>query len=889
MHEHPQTPGQAEAERDPAVEADSTRERVGAPPGLTARRSHRALGNRAIIQARIAGASLGLLREDASGGHRGSADDIRAAAGEGVAGAGAPLPHLERLRSAFPGSPLLDEARAYTGNAAAVAARRLGAAAFATHDGGVPKVAFRDPAPDLATTVHEVAHLHQQRRGEVPAGSISREGDALEREADAAAERAAAGLGAPATGGAAEGPPTEGAIQPIIVYGESTLINSGKDPLLNTIAARIEGAVQDQLGAPLREEGTRGLRRWLRAMAREEESHTVEELTRTFVERVRLLWRDRAKAASHDSRSATDAFTASDPSPTDLRTLALEAPWTPMDLSGLEADDASAGRVEAAPAGGADAAAAPAAAAPARVPDPTDPTARRDAMAGHLGTLFATARIAKYEFKDTVRRWASKDGTTTRPVKGRTVVFRGDGPGHTRDEKLYSGMKKIGRSVTKAIEKVSMEGKTIESASRAQTDVLGATIRYDTLSGMRRHLPKLKKRIRADGELVILKNRITDPNNRDMLLNIRLRSGLTIEVQLALSNILARKQETKGIVPSEMRETVGMGAATTHQVYDVKRELQSLVVDLPEVTFPVDEATRDESDHMLRRKLSYALSAASSLGETAKKASGASPRTPRGGHVRRASSRSIVGLESLGSLRRTYSALPDAPTASAITSSRDVFADLKLKAKLGREISAAEGASIEARKRDLKARYSAILEQLVADFSLPFRGAPGAKSDALALKLTDAPFKAMFSSEVDSKAEAAYEWLQRVRTVGLPKAHDLTAMDTEMRASGKATIAARKGKRDGPPVPAPGYKRLKEIYTAEASAAIDSQGGVTLPRRPDAAPASQRELITKYRKRIEGAYHRTEHERLHYMSHVQTLIDVLKGIEDLYEQMDRAG
>ncbi|WP_437723470.1 eCIS core domain-containing protein [Sorangium sp. So ce861] len=106
------------------------------------------------------------------------AGDARAIARAGVAGADAPLPHLDRIQASF-GREDVRHVRAAMGGTAADAATRLGARAYTIG----PRVGFRS-APDLRLAAHEAAHVVQQRDGVQLAGGVGREGDAYEREAD---------------------------------------------------------------------------------------------------------------------------------------------------------------------------------------------------------------------------------------------------------------------------------------------------------------------------------------------------------------------------------------------------------------------------------------------------------------------------------------------------------------------------------------------------------------------------------------------------------------------------------------------------------------------------------------------------------------------------------
>ncbi|MBC7974406.1 MAG: DUF4157 domain-containing protein, partial [Myxococcales bacterium] len=116
--------------------------------------------------------------------------DIAEVAGRGVAGAGAPLPHLARIQASF-GRHDLSGVQAHEGAAAATASRELGAKAYAFGDA----VAFAD-SPDLHTSAHEAAHVVQQRGGVQLKGGIDQPGDDYERHADAVADRVIAGQSA---------------------------------------------------------------------------------------------------------------------------------------------------------------------------------------------------------------------------------------------------------------------------------------------------------------------------------------------------------------------------------------------------------------------------------------------------------------------------------------------------------------------------------------------------------------------------------------------------------------------------------------------------------------------------------------------------------------------
>jgi hypothetical protein len=113
-------------------------------------------------------------------------------AAQGVAGAGAALPHLAQIQASF-GHHDVSGVRAHQGTAATIAARELGADAYAVGN----TVAF-SRGPDLHTAAHEAAHIVQQRRGVQLKDGIDQPGDAYERHADAVADAVVAGRSAEA-------------------------------------------------------------------------------------------------------------------------------------------------------------------------------------------------------------------------------------------------------------------------------------------------------------------------------------------------------------------------------------------------------------------------------------------------------------------------------------------------------------------------------------------------------------------------------------------------------------------------------------------------------------------------------------------------------------------
>jgi hypothetical protein len=113
----------------------------------------------------------------------GPSDAPVAVAERGVEGAGAPLPHLDRIQRAF-GRHDVSHVRTATGGAAAESSRALGASAYAVGD----RVGFAS-SPDLHTAAHEAAHVLQQQGGVHLKGGIDGgANDPHEQHADAVAD-----------------------------------------------------------------------------------------------------------------------------------------------------------------------------------------------------------------------------------------------------------------------------------------------------------------------------------------------------------------------------------------------------------------------------------------------------------------------------------------------------------------------------------------------------------------------------------------------------------------------------------------------------------------------------------------------------------------------------
>jgi hypothetical protein len=127
----------------------------------------------------------------AQGSQDADGETTRRTAASGVAGAGGPLPHRDRIQRLFGPAHDVSTISAHVGGPAADAAGQIGARAYAT---GI-NVAFAE-SPDLHTAAHEAAHVVQQRSGVQLKGNVGEVGDAYEQHADAVADRVVQGTSA---------------------------------------------------------------------------------------------------------------------------------------------------------------------------------------------------------------------------------------------------------------------------------------------------------------------------------------------------------------------------------------------------------------------------------------------------------------------------------------------------------------------------------------------------------------------------------------------------------------------------------------------------------------------------------------------------------------------
>lgn len=116
---------------------------------------------------------------------------IKRAAPQGFQGSSGALPHFETIQKAFGQEHDLSGVASFVGGPSKEACTTMGASAYTSGD----KVAFQR-SPDVKLAAHEAAHVVQQKAGAKVPGGVGKTGDAFEQNADAVAERVAAGRSA---------------------------------------------------------------------------------------------------------------------------------------------------------------------------------------------------------------------------------------------------------------------------------------------------------------------------------------------------------------------------------------------------------------------------------------------------------------------------------------------------------------------------------------------------------------------------------------------------------------------------------------------------------------------------------------------------------------------
>ncbi|WP_428264373.1 DUF4157 domain-containing protein [Haliangium sp.] len=168
-------------------------------------------------------------------------ENVHELATQGVSGAGARLPHLDRIQTAFGSQHDLSNVQTYTGGAAGDASSKLGADAYTRGE----RIAFRN-TPDLRLAAHEAAHVVQQRGGVHLPGGVGTPGDAYERHADDVAARVAAGQSASdllssTPGNAPTSGPVQFAIPVAVIWGAKAVAATTFDAFIDFAIAAVLG------------------------------------------------------------------------------------------------------------------------------------------------------------------------------------------------------------------------------------------------------------------------------------------------------------------------------------------------------------------------------------------------------------------------------------------------------------------------------------------------------------------------------------------------------------------------------------------------------------------------------------------------------------------------
>jgi hypothetical protein len=186
-----------------------------------------------------------------------SAEQVHAAAAQGVATPASPLPFFEQIQASFGPRHDLSSISAHLGSTATASAHAMGASAFATGR----DVVFAG-APDLHTAAHEAAHVIQQAHGVTLYGGVGAVGDRYEAHADAVADRVVAGqsaadlLDAFTGGAAATSAPAGGVQQRSLAEGLRAALAAPAAEAAAAHAAPVQRALIDRLRGIVQTSGT---------------------------------------------------------------------------------------------------------------------------------------------------------------------------------------------------------------------------------------------------------------------------------------------------------------------------------------------------------------------------------------------------------------------------------------------------------------------------------------------------------------------------------------------------------------------------------------------------------------------------------------------------------
>jgi hypothetical protein len=173
------------------------------------------------------------------------------------------------------------------------------------------------------------------------------------------------------------------------------------------------------------------------------------------------------------------------------------------------------------------------------------------------------------------------------------------------DYKYRKGLKSVSRSITKAKEyeeNLNKEGD--EAAERhgvdSMIDMIAGSLIFKNLGDLFKGYSILKTELaNKHATIVRFKNRMHKAHLRDILMNIKMRSGFVVELQLHLAPTIGAKMGKPSKVAADASGKGGHTAYTAHDAYDYQRIIEPFIGILSTIEFstyidPADDFEKHE-------------------------------------------------------------------------------------------------------------------------------------------------------------------------------------------------------------------------------------------------------------------------------------------------------
>lgn len=214
---------------------------------------------------------------------------------------------------------------------------------------------------------------------------------------------------------------------------------------------------------------------------------------------------------------------------------------------------------------------------------PPSPAVQR-VTADDMGLLMAMAELEAPGFHRLMKAVASKTNS---------------------DYKYRKGLKSVSRSITKAKEyeaklNISGDKQAARHGVESMVDMIAGSLIFKNLGDLSAGYQILQTELtNKQATIVRLKNRMDKPHLRDILLNIKMRSGFVVELQLHLAPTIGAKMGKPSKVAADSSGKGGHTVYTAHDAYDYQRIIEPFIAILSTIRFstyidPADEYEKHE-------------------------------------------------------------------------------------------------------------------------------------------------------------------------------------------------------------------------------------------------------------------------------------------------------